>query len=288
LILQNDYWYDIVPTTKGKGRIDGKWLFFDETNKIHALAEKLDRLVEDGQVLAAKIARKLPAHDPFPEKPCVLCVFTSDDPEEKERVKALLQSEFGIDVTAWKSEQQTKRDWKKGGWLQLQFESNQLKRAIETGLVTNKLETQLKLSELAERIRMMAESVKDPQRKLELELNAIREIQTDINEDSSRYPEDFETIKSQLTLLAAAITEINKKMESGGIKYEGDPSVTDPQLVFIIMPFDDSHIDTYDAIKRAIERIDTKLNAVRVDEQPGAIAITDEIHRDSQSGARRV
>jgi len=279
LILQNGYWYDIVPTTKGKGRIDGKWLFFDETKKLHALAEDLDRLVEAGQIRAAKIARKLPTHDPFPEKQCVLCVFTSDDPEEKETVKALLQSEFGINVTAWKSEQQTKRDWEEGGWLQLQATSNQLKRAIETGLVTDKQEAQQKLSELAERIRALAESVKDPQRKLELELNAIRELQTDINDDSSRDAEDLETIKSQLTLLAAAITEINKKMETGGIKYEGDPSVTDPQLVFIIMPFDDSHIDTYDAIKRAIEKIDTKLRAVRVDEQPGAIAITDEIHR---------
>ena len=156
MILQNDYWYDILPTTKGKGRIEGKWLFFDETSKLHALAEDLDRLVEGGQIRAAKIARKLPAHDLFPEKPCVLCVFTSDDPEEKETVKALLQSEFGIDVTAWKSEQQTKLDWQKGGWLQIQAASNQLKRAIEAGLVTDKHEAQQRLSELAERIRVLA------------------------------------------------------------------------------------------------------------------------------------
>lgn len=285
MILQNDYWYDIVPTTKGEGRIDGKWLFFDETKKLHTLAEDLDRLVESGQIRAAKIARKLPAHDPFPEKPCVLCVFTSADPEEKETVRALLQSEFGINVTAWKSEQQTKRDWEEGGWLQLQFESNQLKREIEAGLVTNQHEAQQKLSVLAEHIRALAESVKDPQRKLELELNAIREVQIDINDDSSRDTEDLGTIKSQLTLLAAAITEINKKMEAGGIRHEGDPSATDPQLVFIIMPFDESHIDTYDAIKRAIERTDTKLRAVRVDEQPGAIAITDEIHRAIRKAA---
>ena len=89
MILQNDYWYDILPTTKGKGRIEGKWLFF--TSKLHALTEDLDRLVEGGQIRAAKIARKLPAHDPFPEKACVLCVFTSDDPEEKQRSRGTSQ-----------------------------------------------------------------------------------------------------------------------------------------------------------------------------------------------------
>ena len=66
MILEGDYWYDIVPVTRAAESIDGKWLFFDETPKLHALLPELNRLVEAGKIKAAKIARKLPGRDPFP------------------------------------------------------------------------------------------------------------------------------------------------------------------------------------------------------------------------------
>ena len=73
MIYQNAVWYDILPDDLiWDDDIAGKWLYFDDTRKIHALLEDLDRLVEAGAIKAAKVARKLPEFDPFPENPCVL------------------------------------------------------------------------------------------------------------------------------------------------------------------------------------------------------------------------
>src|SRR5713101_5198578 len=71
VILQDQYWYDILPSSgSGMNPIDGKWLYFDDTKKVHALLDDLNALVESADIPAAKIARKIPAIDPFPEKPC--------------------------------------------------------------------------------------------------------------------------------------------------------------------------------------------------------------------------
>jgi hypothetical protein len=51
----------------------------------------------------------------------------------------------------------------------------------------------------------------------------------------------------------------------------------DPGAVFVIMPFSEKHIDTYDAICRAVGKASASLRAERVDEIPGAKQITDEI-----------
>src|SRR5215210_2892306 len=117
MISQNEYWYNIDSGSEQRQRVTGKWLFFDDKEKLHALVGDLDRLVEAGAIPAAKVAVKHPDFDPFPEKPCVLCVFTSDDTLEKERVKELLKKELGISVSVWKSDKQTMQDWEEGGWL---------------------------------------------------------------------------------------------------------------------------------------------------------------------------
>ncbi|MCW7080299.1 MAG: hypothetical protein OCU16_04300 [Candidatus Methanospirare jalkutatii] len=106
----------------------GSGLFFGDTSFIHSLLPELDDLVEKGEIRAVKISRKIPEYDPFPEKPCVMCVFTSDEQYEKERVKNLLKSKFNIEVTVWKSEEQTLKDWEKGGWLRIQAEINELRK----------------------------------------------------------------------------------------------------------------------------------------------------------------
>jgi hypothetical protein len=78
MILQSQYWYDVVPRSGDTmSPIAGKWLYIDETEKLHALLAALDTLVEAEEIPSAKRARKLPGVDPFPEKQCVLCVFTS-------------------------------------------------------------------------------------------------------------------------------------------------------------------------------------------------------------------
>ena len=131
MILQNKFWYDIIPSFnwyETSASIVGKWLYFGDTSFIHSLLPELDDLVEKGEIRAVKISRKIPEYDPFPEKPCVMCVFTSDEQYEKERVKNLLKSKFNIEVTVWKSEEQTLKDWEKGGWLRIQAEINELRK----------------------------------------------------------------------------------------------------------------------------------------------------------------
>jgi hypothetical protein len=100
MIYQSPYWYDIVSGSGAqRGKIAGKWLYFDKTEKLHQLLDDLNVIVESGRIRAVKVARKLPEVDPFPEKQCVLCVYTSGDKEEKETVKKLLENELGISVS---------------------------------------------------------------------------------------------------------------------------------------------------------------------------------------------
>ena len=99
MILMNNVWIDIIPLDYMTfNDITGKGLYFEDTQKLHALVEELNQLVESGAIPAVKITRKLPEHDPFPEKPCVLCAFTSNDPKEKERVKKLIRRQGSGDL----------------------------------------------------------------------------------------------------------------------------------------------------------------------------------------------
>ncbi len=286
MIYQNEYWYDIVPSIyddeKKIGSIDGKWLYFDDTEKLHALLEDLNLLVESGEIRAAKIARKLPEFDPFPEKPCVLCVFTSNNREEKERVKALLKTRLGISVDLWKSEEQTRRDWREGGWLQIQFEISKIRRGIEAGTVADVQSAQKRMLELTRQLENMIETINDPERKAEIDLNKVHDVRRKTEASLSDHSEIPEVIISRLASLEEVVTAILSKMESGEIGYERKLERSDANYIFVIMPFSDEHIDTYDAIKRAVEKAGQHLKAERVDEKPGAIAITDEIHRSIQ------
>jgi hypothetical protein len=134
MILQNEYWFDVVPSRREpKATLAGKWLHFGPTALLHSWLERIDRLVEGGQIAAAKVARKLPESDPFPNKPCVVCVFTPADEQSKERARQVLKREFDIDVSVWKSEEQTLQDWEPGGWLQAEAEVNRLRRQLEQG-----------------------------------------------------------------------------------------------------------------------------------------------------------
>jgi hypothetical protein len=169
MIFKNHYWYHIVPGSADDGdEIAGKWLYFDATPKLHALLDDLDRLVESGRIRATKVARKLPEYDSFPDKPCVLCVYTSDDPEEKRQVKHTLHDELGISVAAWKSDEQTQRDWEEGGWLRLQADINELRRQIESGNVSDVQAAENRYRRLVEQLEQVINSIDDPGRQLEI------------------------------------------------------------------------------------------------------------------------
>src|SRR4051794_11648308 len=100
MILQNEHWFDVMPSRDALGTaIEGKWLHFGPTQELHSWLKRLDLLVENRQIAAAKVARKLPGVDAFPDKECVLCVFTPGDKESKERARQILKGEFNIDVS---------------------------------------------------------------------------------------------------------------------------------------------------------------------------------------------
>jgi hypothetical protein len=132
MILANSVWYDIISTTNHSERkIEGKWLYFGDKELIHSWIDKLHALVEVGDLKAIKVSRKIPEHDPFPQKPCVVCFFTSDDANEKEEIKSLILKEFDINVHIWKSDIQTHQDWANNGWLRIEADLNDLIKAIK-------------------------------------------------------------------------------------------------------------------------------------------------------------
>lgn len=172
MIIQDRYWINVVPQNWPQGyAVDGKWLFFGDTNRLHQYALKIDEMVESGELHSAKIARKLPDTDPFPEKPCVICFFTSADANERARVKLALELRLGISVTAWKSEEQTERDWQDGGLLAIQAELIQLRRAIKAGQISDYEKAQQQVDDLAHQLQGLVRSIDDPQRRAEIELS---------------------------------------------------------------------------------------------------------------------
>lgn len=262
------------------GEIGGKWLYFDQTEKLHSLLEDLNAIVEAGGIRSAKVARKLPNVDPFPEKQCVLCVFTSNDKEEKDRVKSLLKAQLGISVSVWKSEEQTRRDWEEGGWLQIQAEISKIRRNIETGKIADVQWAQRRMLELTQQLEGLMKAIDDPNRKAEIDLNRIHKVRRETEASlTTVIPEFIIRMKS----LEEAVAAILSKVEKGEIGNEMKPEAHSLNSVFIIMPFSGEHTDTYRTIKRAAKEANPILEVVRVDKKPGAIAITDEIHRSIQN-----
>lgn len=279
MIYQSSYWYDIVPSSDARrGKITGKWLYFDKTEKLHQLLGALNVIVESGRIRAAKVARKLPEIDPFPEKQCVLCIYTSSDKEEKETVKKLLADELSISVSVWKSDEQTRRDWEKGGWLRLQADISKIRRAIEAGRVEDVQSAQNRVLELTRKLEELMKSIDDPDQKAELDFNKVHEVQRQIAADLTTETKSPE-ILSRLKGLEDAVAAVLSKLESGEIGFDMQLKSDSQNLIFVIMPFSEANIDTYDAIERAADGANLALEVKRVDQLSGAIAITDEIHR---------
>jgi hypothetical protein len=156
MILANEYWYDIVRKGEHTPTAIGKWLYFGEKDRLHSWLPRLDVLVERGSLIAAKISRKDPKSDPFPHKQCVLCVFTADDDNERERAKQLLARELGIEVKTWKSDAQTMRDWEEDGWLRIESEISKIKRALASGGNPSSPEIMGELRALTDRLSNLA------------------------------------------------------------------------------------------------------------------------------------
>ena len=276
MVLQDNYWFDIVPSHEDPQilSIAGKWLVFGSTTDLHSVVKKVDALVESGSLPAAKIARKISGFDPFPDSPCVLCAFTSDSPAEKERVKLLLKQALNLEATVWKSDEQTRRDWDKDGWLAIRAEINSIQRALASSVSAPEFKSAHKrIAVLSDRLK---KQLKDhPTQMTEAQLSGLQSVVSKLEAGvASRSAES--AIQEQMRGLEAKVEEVLKRLQK--VSAENVES-RDETFIFVIMPFSEPHIDTFDAIERAILRVQRDLKVRRVDQQPGAIAITDEIHR---------
>jgi hypothetical protein len=114
IIRQEGYWTYIEPSIgyvqpkewKAHG---GKFMVFGD-ERIHALAKKLGQDVEQGTIRCLKYGPPVPGV----YKKWALMVFCLDS--ESDEVWKILQRE-GVAQKNWKSEKQTKMDWKPGGRL---------------------------------------------------------------------------------------------------------------------------------------------------------------------------
>jgi hypothetical protein len=278
MILQNTYWFDIIHRSSASPpSIDGKWLYWGRTEELHSWLERLNDLVESGKIAAAKVARKLPGLDPFPNKPCVLCVFTSGDENTKETVRALLKDNFNIDVTVWKSEEQTIQDWQPGGWLAVEAEINRLRQRLkDRGLGEREKE---RLQDLAALLRKRAKEITEPDRIAELHLGQTADLAYQLDADLRSDQTSATSILARLDEISAQITMISSRVEQMPPQAASNLVTESPNYLFVIMPFAEGHVDTYDAIGRAVRKTNEHLVVDRVDERPGAVQITDEIRK---------
>lgn len=184
MILKNEIWYEIIPSTSDQEDseiIDGKWLYFDNKDFIHSLIHQFDELVENKEIKAIKITRKIPEYDPFPEKPCAACFFTSYDPKERKYVKNLLKRRFNIEVKSWKSEKQTEEDWKEEGLLRVQFEIHELSKQINLNTNLNKKFLNDKIIKLSKKLNKTLSEIDYPHK--EFYFKKVKELKNIINED---------------------------------------------------------------------------------------------------------
>lgn len=220
MITEDPYWINILPSNYDhtiSESITGKWLYFDDTEKLHSLAFKIDSFVESGAIRSAKIARKIPQFDLFPQKPCVLCVFTSDDPSEKERVKNLLKSQFGITVQAWKSDEQTTADWEDGGKLRIESEINRLSIEIENGNVPNLEHAQTRLINLIKQFEAIKGNINEPHVWYEIHPNIAIAVNKEIEARLPLRSDISSSIAERLLNLEKLFTNISAQLASGNL-----------------------------------------------------------------------
>jgi hypothetical protein len=281
LILQDQYWYNVRASSDANSEgITGKWLIFGPTEELHALLPRINELVESGALRAAKVARKLPGIDPFPDVQCVMCAYTSDDPAEKDRVRNLLVEEFRFEISIWKSDAQTRRDWDDGGWLRMRFEMTEIRRTLASSAPAPML---VAARERLEKLTLQLQKTlsEQPDQLTEAQHSGLKEATAALKKAAVQGSDA--DLAARVLLLETQLNKIVERLTDATNDIQN--TSTDMNSVFVIMPFSESQVDTYDAIQRAVQKADSQLKAMRVDEKPGAIAITDEIHSSIRSAA---
>jgi hypothetical protein len=214
MIYENPYWIVIYPKNNPEltRTITGKWLYFDHHKEnIFSLIDELDQLVETGVFREVKISRKNPETDPFPEKPCVLCVFTSDDPDEKERVKNILKDNFNFSVDLWKSDKQTSEDWEKTGWLSIQSNINKIRKEISSGKVPDTNEAIQKLLVLSKQLERSLMRIQNLDQLKEVQRNLLYEQTHKIITEANKPNPNLEQLVPSLELLDKDLKDFGRE-----------------------------------------------------------------------------
>jgi len=281
MIIEGKFWYDVIrkddqPTNAGK------WLYFGEKAALVSWLPKLNELVDRGELRAAKISRKDPRWDPFPHKPCVLCVFTTNDEMEKLHSKQVLSTEFGIVVNTWKSNDQTNRDWAEDGWLQIESQISTIKHGLAAGNLPDTPETWKQLRAMTNNLSDLLRHPESDTLVAEYRLSKTEEFLTDLQRKLDSGDLTLATILNYLDKIQVQISQISEG-EATQPKSASNGQSTRNDYLFVIMPFGKQHVDTYDTIRRVILKVNADLKVERVDEKPGAFQITQEIWNSIRS-----
>jgi hypothetical protein len=173
MITQNPAFFIINPASGMlSAQVRGKWLFFGEGDKVAGLIPKIDALVEGGELPGALVSRKTPGEDLFPHKDHILCVYTTGEKDDIERVRTVMVEKLGLVPVLWKSDAQTFSDFKPGGWLKLESLGTDLRKEIsDRSTITSDWQIE-QLRRHTRKLRTLFENAEGDQR-LEMELNHL-------------------------------------------------------------------------------------------------------------------
>lgn len=173
MITQNPSFFIINPADgMPSAQVRGKWLFFGEGEKVAGLIPALDALVEGGELLGALVSRKTPGEDPFPHKDHILCVYTTDVKADIERTRQVMVEKLGLTPVLWKSDVQTFRDFKPGGWLKLESLVVEMRKDFSDRSTTTTEWQVEQLKRHTKKLRVLFEKAEGDQRR-EMELNHL-------------------------------------------------------------------------------------------------------------------
>lgn len=100
----------------------GKWIVWGSKSYMNSIFPKIDEMVLKGEIYRAKYAhRENKEIDPSWNKEPVMCIYADDNTKDK---TLNLLRELNIKPVSWKYDEQTRQDWKPGGRLSNQAESN--------------------------------------------------------------------------------------------------------------------------------------------------------------------
>jgi hypothetical protein len=113
VISEDAAWLKILPAEQDGPRtfpeIAGKWLCFCPKETLHSYIEIINKLVDEGTFKAAKFAKADFGSASCARQETVLCIYTSDDPDERQLVYDNLR-EIGLHPRRWKSDIETLLD----------------------------------------------------------------------------------------------------------------------------------------------------------------------------------